>query len=106
MTPHGNRHTHRTDLEELAIPQVLIDDRIGHLDRSVQRRYTQPANTMRDHLVATLTQRWHAALDARLTLCPASPVKALDTLLKERAAELTNKLSTARQSWIWHGLRD
>ncbi|MFF3567937.1 LacI family DNA-binding transcriptional regulator [Nocardia jiangxiensis] len=91
MTPHGNRHTHRTDLEELAIPQVLIDDRIGHLDRSVQRRYTQPTNAMRDHLVTALTQRWHDALDARLAISPTSPVKVLDTLLKERAAELANK---------------
>ena len=93
MTPHGNRHSHRTDMEELGIPPVLIDDRIGHLDRSVQRRYTHPTDAMRDHLVAALTQRWLDTLDARLEIWPTSPVRVLNTLLKARATELAEKLA-------------
>ncbi|OQR64822.1 hypothetical protein B6E66_07655 [Streptomyces maremycinicus] len=33
-----------------------------------------------------LTQQWEAALDARLALCPTSPVRILNDLLRARAA--------------------
>nr|WP_273700068.1 tyrosine-type recombinase/integrase [Actinomadura graeca] len=82
LTPHGLRHSHRTMLEEDGIPPVLIDERMGHEDGSVQRRYTHVTAPMRRRLVGELTVRWEAALAARLALCPASPVPVLDELLR------------------------
>ena len=87
MTPHGNRHSHRTALEEMGIPAVLINDRMGHLDHSVMARYTHATESMRDRLVAGLTDVWTNALDERLALCPTSPVPVLDNLLRSRAEE-------------------
>lgn len=85
LTPHGLRHSHRTALEEMGIPPVLIDERIGHEDGSVQRRYTHVTPVMRERLVEDLTARWEAALDARFAMCPRSPVSVLDGLLGVRA---------------------
>ncbi|MGW5518731.1 tyrosine-type recombinase/integrase [Nocardia africana] len=50
IRPHRNRHSLRTDLEEAGIPKVLIDERLGHSDGSVQANYTHITATMRDHL--------------------------------------------------------
>lgn len=88
MTPHGNRHSHRTLLEELGTPQKLINERIGHEDWSVQDRYTHVTDTMVKKLMADLTREWHDALDWRLALCPTSSVVMLNRLLRLRAEEL------------------
>ena len=48
LTPHGLRHSHRTNLEEAGIRPVLIDERIGHDDGSVRRCYTHITQAMRD----------------------------------------------------------
>lgn len=84
LTPHGLRHTHRTLLEELSTPAVLADERIGHTDTSVQRRYTHVTTEMRSRLDAELTRCWEEALDARRAMSPGSPVAALDALLRAR----------------------
>ncbi|MFC7342329.1 LacI family DNA-binding transcriptional regulator [Saccharopolyspora griseoalba] len=84
LTPHGLRHTHRTLLEELGTPAVLADERIGHTDTSVQRRYTHVTTEMRSRLDAELTRCWEAALDARRAMSPGSPVAVLDALLRAR----------------------
>lgn len=68
--PHRNRHSHRTDLEEARIPKVLINERIGHVDTSVQANYTHITDTMRDQLAELLTSMWFEAVDARLAMCP------------------------------------
>ncbi|WP_308646810.1 LacI family DNA-binding transcriptional regulator [Nocardia cyriacigeorgica] len=88
MTPHGNRHSHRTLLVELRTPEKLIDARIGHSDGSVQGRYTHVTDDMVAELLDNLTNTWLNALDARLALCPTSPVAILDRLLRARAADL------------------
>lgn len=88
MTPHGNRHAHRTDLEEHGIPKALIDERLGHEDSSVQAIYTHVTPVMRARLNAALTDIWYEALDARLAMCPTSHVKVLNGLLQARAQEL------------------
>ncbi|GGM65739.1 hypothetical protein GCM10012275_40420 [Longimycelium tulufanense] len=85
LTPHGLRHSHRTLMEELGTPPVLADERMGHTDGSVQRRYTHVTADMRARLVEDLTRCWDAALDARLAMSPRSPVAALDELLQVRA---------------------
>lgn len=84
LTPHGLRHSHRTLLEELGTPPVLADERIGHTDTSVQRRYTHVTAEMRARLTKELTRRWEEALDARLAMSRRSPVAVLDELLQGR----------------------
>lgn len=87
LTRHGLRHGHRTLMEELGTPKVLMDDRMGHEDTSVSARYAHVTDSMRAVLVEQLTEVWEESLDARLELSPRSPVPVLDRLLQERAAE-------------------
>lgn len=84
LTPHGLRHTHKTRMEELRTPPKLMDERMGHMDGSVQARYTHITRQMREGLMAGLTAEWEGALDARLAMCPTSPVNVLNDLLQER----------------------
>ncbi|MGX1884455.1 LacI family DNA-binding transcriptional regulator [Streptomyces sp. NPDC055287] len=86
LTPHGARHMHKTRMEGFRTPPKLMDERLGHLDGSVQARYTHITRQMRMELMANLTAEWEAALDARLALCPTSPVTVLNALLQERLA--------------------
>ncbi|MER7969854.1 LacI family DNA-binding transcriptional regulator [Streptomyces sp. NPDC096080] len=88
LTPHSLRHTHRTIMEDLGTEKVLMDERMGHIDGSVSARYAHVTVGMRRRLVAGLTQQWEAALDARLAMCPTSPVYALNDLLCARAVAL------------------
>ncbi|MFF1679064.1 LacI family DNA-binding transcriptional regulator [Streptomyces sp. NPDC058256] len=84
LTPHGLRHTHKTRMEGFRTPPKLMDERLGHIDGSVQARYSHITQEMRAELMADLTAEWEAALDARLTMCPTSPVLVLNALLQER----------------------
>jgi integrase len=84
LTPHGLRHTHRTLIEEFGTPPKLMDDRMGHEDGRVQARYTHVTSEMRRRLMVDLTRLWGAALDARRSMRPGSPVGVLDRLLRER----------------------
>lgn len=86
LTRHGLRHGHRTLMEELGTPKVLMDERMGHEDGSVGARYSHVTDTMRVTLVDHLTEVWEESLDARLALAPRSSVPVLDRLLQERAA--------------------
>ncbi|MQY36174.1 hypothetical protein SRB17_41710 [Streptomyces sp. RB17] len=88
LTPHGLRHTHRTMMEDLGTEKVLMDERMGHLDGSVSARYAHVTPGMRKRLMLGLTEQWEAALDARLALCPTSPVRVLNNLLRARAVAL------------------
>ena len=65
------------------IPASLKDERMGHLDGSVQARYSPITQSMRQTLMDGLTELWHAALAARLELSPESPAAVLDRLLKQ-----------------------
>jgi hypothetical protein len=85
LTPHSLRHAHKTMMQELATPPVLMDDRMGHSDGSVQGRYSHVTAPMRERLLEGLTVRWEEALDARLAMSPGSPVAVLDELLRSRA---------------------
>ncbi|MEU0171345.1 LacI family DNA-binding transcriptional regulator [Streptomyces iakyrus] len=86
LTPHGLRHTHRTMMEDLGTEKVLMDQRMGHIDGSVSARYAHVTPGMRERLMLALTERWETALDARMALCPTSPVRVLNDLLRERAS--------------------
>jgi integrase len=85
LTRHGLRHGHRTLMEELGTPKALMDQRMGHEDGSVSARYAHVTDSMRIALVQGLTEVWEESLDARLALCPTSPVPVLNLLLQERA---------------------
>ncbi|WP_307181775.1 LacI family DNA-binding transcriptional regulator [Streptomyces canus] len=84
LTPHGLRHTHKTRMEEFRTPPKLMDERMGHIDGSVQARYSHITRQMREDLMAHLTAEWETALDDRLAMCPTSPVAVLNSLLQER----------------------
>ncbi|MDH2388159.1 LacI family DNA-binding transcriptional regulator [Streptomyces sp. HNM0663] len=93
LTPHGLRHSHRTHMEDLGTPKVLMDERMGHMDGSVSARYAHVTDEMRLRLMAGLTRSWEASLDARLAMCPRSSVAVLDALLQARAAEVFSQIS-------------
>ncbi|GAA0907709.1 LacI family DNA-binding transcriptional regulator [Virgisporangium aurantiacum] len=82
LTPHGLRHSHKTEMDEMGTPKRLKDDRMGHLDGSVGARYSHITNAMRQALCDGLTQRWEAALRARKAMAPRSAVAVLDRLLQ------------------------
>ncbi|MFC4943240.1 LacI family DNA-binding transcriptional regulator [Pseudonocardia sp. GCM10023141] len=82
LTPHGLRHTHKTLMEELAVPPKLMDERMGHEDGSVQARYSHVTPVMRTRLMDGLTEVWEAALTQRREMSEGSPVTVLDELLK------------------------
>ncbi len=84
LTPHGLRHAHKTRMEGFRTPPKLMDERMGHVDGSVQARYSHITREMRQALMANLTEEWEAALDARLTMCATSPVAVLNDLLQRR----------------------
>ncbi|MEV6601362.1 LacI family DNA-binding transcriptional regulator [Actinoplanes sp. NPDC051346] len=82
LTPHGLRHSHKTEMDEMGVPAKLKDDRMGHADGSVGARYSHITAAMRQALCDGLTERWIAALHARRDLSPRSPVGVLDRLLR------------------------
>lgn len=82
LTPHGLRHTHKTLLVELGVARPLQDERLGHLDGTVQGRYSHVTQTMRDRLMSDLEEVWEQALELRRAMSPGSPVVALDRLLR------------------------
>lgn len=83
LTPHGLRHSHKTEMDEMGTPTKLKDDRMGHADGSVGARYSHITAAMRQALCDGLTERWNDALHARKALSPRSPVGVLDRLLQE-----------------------
>ncbi|RLU80609.1 LacI family transcriptional regulator [Streptomyces griseocarneus] len=83
LTPHGLRHSHRTQMEELGTEKVLMDERLGHIDGSVSARYAHVTRNMRERLLAGLAEQWEASLSARRAMCPRSPVAVLDRLLQK-----------------------
>jgi integrase len=89
LTPHGLRHTHKTRMRGLRTPPKLMDERLGHDDGSVQGRYDHITPEMRWQLMVGLTAEWEAALDARLSMCPTSPVAVLNSLLRARETMTT-----------------
>ena len=102
LTPHGLRHTHRTVMEDLGTERVLMDQRMGHVDGSVSARYAHVTPGMRERLMLGLTEQWETALDARLALCPTSPVRVLNDLLRARASTVR---SSRRRSAPCHRSR-
>lgn len=96
LTPHGLRHSHKTLMVELGTPAVLMDERLGHEDGSVQGRYSHVTAEMRRRLMDGLTREWGRALDARAELAPGSPVAVLEAALREREASRSGNVVPLR----------
>ncbi|MER7275846.1 LacI family DNA-binding transcriptional regulator [Dactylosporangium sp. NPDC000244] len=86
LTPHGLRHTYKTMMIELGTPPVLMDEQLGHLDGSVQARYSHTTPEMRRRLTDGLTDLWTAAINTRREMSPNSPVNVLDEMLRPRSS--------------------
>jgi hypothetical protein len=56
LVPHGLRHSHKTEMDEMGVPQRLRDDRMGHLDGSVSARHSHITTAMRQALCDGLTE--------------------------------------------------
>ncbi|MFF5227478.1 LacI family DNA-binding transcriptional regulator [Dactylosporangium sp. NPDC000521] len=82
LTPHGLRHSYKTMMVEMGIPAVLMDTQLGHMDGSIQGRYSHVTAEMTARLLEGLTARWQEALEARRRMHPRSPVRVLDRLLR------------------------
>jgi hypothetical protein len=80
-----------------------MDERMGHLDGSIQGRYDHVSGPMRRKLMGDLTSAWEAALDARLALCPSSPVGVLNALLRARERETHRAVKPVRLRAVGDG---
>jgi len=52
------RHTHKTMLIELGIPDVLQNERLGHHSAGIPALYAHSTTAMRAHLTAALQRLW------------------------------------------------
>jgi integrase len=84
LTPHGLRHSHKSLMAQLRIPEVLSHERLGHQLGGIGGRYSHVTPEMRAELIGALTEQWEQALDARAAMAEGSPVPALDALLRNR----------------------
>lgn len=81
MKVHGFRHSHRALLEELGIPKVLMDERLGHADHSVSARYSHVTAGMRERLVGALQSEWERTVERRRVMGVGSPVGVVEGIL-------------------------
>lgn len=81
LTPHGLRHSHKTWMSELGIPEILQAERLGHAVPGMRGVYTHVSEGMRADLVGGLQKLWEDSLAARAGYSPRSPVAVLDELL-------------------------
>lgn len=87
LTPHGLRHSHKTLLVQMRVPEILSHERLGHELGGIGGRYSHITPAMRHDLLDGLTEHWDAALAARREMNPTSPVPILDNLLSTRQRE-------------------
>lgn len=88
FTPHGMRHSHRSLLDQLGVPKPLMDERMGHSDRSVSAQYAHPTAPMRAAMLAGLEAEWEQALEWRRHLGVESEVGLVRKLLDGGVAAL------------------
>jgi hypothetical protein len=87
LTPHGLRHSHKTWMAEEGTPEILAEQRLGHLVPGMRGLYAHASGRMRDELKDALQARWEDSLAARAALDPHSPVPLLDQLLAPARGE-------------------
>jgi hypothetical protein len=81
LTPHGLRHSHKTWMAEVGIPEILAEQRLGHEVPGMRGLYAHASQRMRDKLTDALQARWEESLRERAAVVPHSPVPLLDGLL-------------------------
>ncbi|MBR7828872.1 hypothetical protein KDK95_21360 [Actinospica sp. MGRD01-02] len=81
------RHTHKTILTELAVPEILQDERLGHRPPGMRRVYDHTTLPMREAMADGLQTLWESRPDARDGLsqrqalsdpCPARGGRVVD----------------------------
>ncbi|WP_433701840.1 tyrosine-type recombinase/integrase [Nocardiopsis sp. CA-288880] len=82
FTPHGMRHSHRSLLDQLGVRKPLMDERMGHSDRSVSASYAHPTAPMRAAMLAGLAAEWEQALEWRRSLGVSSAVSVVERLME------------------------
>lgn len=82
FTPHSMRHSHRSLLDQLGVPKPLMDERLGHSDRSVSAGYAHPTPPMRAAMLAGLEAEWEQALEWRRRLGVESQVGLVQQLME------------------------
>ncbi|MEU8278164.1 hypothetical protein ACFYOK_37645 [Microbispora bryophytorum] len=82
LTPHGLRHGHKTWMAELAVPEILQAERMGHAVPGMRGVYTHVSEGMRADLKTGLQRLWEESLAMRAGYSSHSPVAVLDALLK------------------------
>ena len=59
---HDLRHTHKTMLTELGVPEVLQDERLGHHPPGMRSVYGHTTRRMHEELVDGLQRSWEREL--------------------------------------------
>ncbi len=102
LTPHGLRHTYKTAMDELGVPDKLKDMQMGHADGSVGARYSHVTDAMVERLLDGLTGLWETALQARREMAAGSPVAVLDRLLRQEAGRRPRKIVSQNSPQAGH----
>ena len=77
---HQLRHSAATSSED-GIPEILIEQRLGHDVPGMRGLYAHVSSRMREDLIAALQARWENSLRERASIDPRSPVLLLDNPL-------------------------
>jgi hypothetical protein len=81
MTPHGQRHSGRTFMEENRVHHVLAEQQLRHFLGGVEV-YRHVTDAMRQEYRGLVQAAWEEALQRRGELAGWSPVAVLDGLLR------------------------
>ena len=77
---HQLRHSAATSSED-GIPEILVEQRLGHDVPGMRGLYAHVSPRMREDLIAALQPRWENSLRERASIDPRSPVLLLDNPL-------------------------
>ena len=55
---HDLRHTHKTMLTELGVPEILQDERLGHHPPGMRGIYAHTTSRMREAMIEGLQELW------------------------------------------------
>ncbi|MFB4265398.1 tyrosine-type recombinase/integrase [Nonomuraea sp. GTA35] len=83
LTPHGLRHAHKVWLDELGVPLVASEERLGHELPGIVGTYSHTSPAMIKQITEGLQRLWEESLLERAKIGDGrSPVPLLDELLE------------------------
>lgn len=83
LTPHGERHGHKVWLDELGVPLVATEERLGHELPGIVGTYSHTSPAMLKQITDGLQKLWEGSLVERARIGDGhSPVPLLDELLE------------------------